>query len=149
MTISVEVLIRAFQLLPKLPVDRRRIGFSNLEAREARQSGWLARSTVRNPRPGTTFDFFGLPVDPANSQAEHRHPPINVREDISAFTSTSTVLTVRDHAGLSPCITLMLNDFLKHSAMQAVLKSTRNGGDYATEVVSLSADLWQQTERKQ
>ncbi|WP_434516413.1 DUF2345 domain-containing protein [Dechloromonas sp. ARDL1] len=40
---------------------------------EARQSGWLARSTVRSLRPGTYFDLIGLPLNPANPKAEHQY----------------------------------------------------------------------------
>lgn len=44
-----------------------------MEAREARQSNWLARSTVRSLRPGTHFDLIGLPLDPANPKVEHKY----------------------------------------------------------------------------
>ena len=38
-----------------------------MEAREARQSNWLGRSTVRSLRPGTAFDLIGLPIDPTKA----------------------------------------------------------------------------------
>ena len=44
-----------------------------MEAREARQSNWFARSTVRSLRPGTHFDLIGLPLDPANPKVEHKY----------------------------------------------------------------------------
>ena len=53
--------------------EAERYGRLAMEAREARQSGWLGRSTVRSLRPGTRFDLVGLPVDPANPSAERRY----------------------------------------------------------------------------
>ena len=53
--------------------EAERYGRLALEAREARQSTWLGRSTVRSLRPGTAFDLVDLPRDPANSQGEHRY----------------------------------------------------------------------------
>ncbi len=44
-----------------------------MESREARQIGWLTRSTVRSLRPGTHFDLIGLPHDRANPKAEHKY----------------------------------------------------------------------------
>jgi uncharacterized protein involved in type VI secretion and phage assembly len=49
-----------------------------MEAREARQSGWLGRGAVRSLRPGTCFDLVGLPVDPANPSAEHRYAATDI-----------------------------------------------------------------------
>jgi len=53
--------------------EAERYGRLAMESREARQSGWLARSTVRSLRPGTHFDLIGLPHDPANPKAEHKY----------------------------------------------------------------------------
>lgn len=53
--------------------EAERYGRLAMEAREARQSSWFGRSTVRSLRPGTTFDLVGLPVDPVNPKAEHRY----------------------------------------------------------------------------
>ncbi len=58
--------------------EAERYGRLAMEAREARQSGWLGRSTVRSLRPGTCFDLVGLPVDPANPSAEHRYTAIDI-----------------------------------------------------------------------
>ena len=41
-----------------------------MEARDARQSNWLGRSTVRSLRPGTAFDLIGLPIDPTKADTE-------------------------------------------------------------------------------
>ncbi len=53
--------------------EAERYGRLAMESREARQSGWLARSTVRTLRPGTYFDLIGVPHDPANPKAEHQY----------------------------------------------------------------------------
>ena len=53
--------------------EAERYGRLAMEAREARQSGWLARSTVRSLRPGTHFDLIGLPLDPQQAAFEHKY----------------------------------------------------------------------------
>ena len=53
--------------------EAERYGRLAMEAREARQSGWFGRSTVRSLRPGTCFDLVGLPLDPGNLRAEQRY----------------------------------------------------------------------------
>ena len=58
--------------------EAERYGRLAMEAREARQCGWLGRSTVRSLRPGTCFDLVGLPLDPGNPEAEHRYAPTDV-----------------------------------------------------------------------
>ncbi len=50
--------------------EAERYGRLAMEAREARQSAWLARSTVRSLRPGTWFELIGLPLDLAKPKAE-------------------------------------------------------------------------------
>lgn len=49
-----------------------------MEAREARQSNWLGRSTVRSLRPGTAFDLIGLPIDPTKADTEHRYDATDI-----------------------------------------------------------------------
>jgi len=43
---------------------------------------------------------------------------------------------------------MLIDEFTEHPAMQAILKGISEGADYATEVASLPAEFWQQTERK-
>ena len=49
-----------------------------MEARDARQSNWLGRSTVRSLRLGTAFDLIGLPSDPTKADTEHRYDATDI-----------------------------------------------------------------------
>ncbi|HLO65275.1 MAG TPA: type VI secretion system Vgr family protein, partial [Azonexus sp.] len=53
--------------------EAERYGRLAMEAREARQSNWLGRSTVRSLRPGSAFELIGLPLDPTQPEAERRY----------------------------------------------------------------------------
>ena len=86
------------------------------------------------------------------------HPDLfDLREPVANHACVKKHLAIASHYGIDSAgsrrhfamLALMLNDdFAEHSAMQAVLKHTRDGGDYVAEIASLPADFWQHTERK-
>lgn len=87
----------------------------------------------------TQPDLFDLQEHATNHACVKKHLAIASQYGIESAGS-------RRHFAM---LALMLNDdFAEHSAMQAVLKHTLDGGDYAAEIASLPADFWQQTERK-
>lgn len=87
----------------------------------------------------TQPDPFDLQEPAANHACVKKHLAIASQYGIESAGS-------RRHFAM---LALMLNDdFAEHSAMQGVLKHTRDGADYAAEIASLPSDFWQQTERK-
>lgn len=87
----------------------------------------------------TQPDLFDLQEPAANHASVKKHLAIASQFGIESAGS-------RRHFAM---LALMLNDdFAEHSAMQTVLKHTREGADYAVEIASLPAEYWQQTERK-
>ena len=87
----------------------------------------------------TQPDLFDLQEPAANHACIKKHLAIASRYGIESAGS-------RRHFAI---LALMLNDqFTDHPAMQAVLQKSREGGDYYATIASLSADFWQQTERK-
>lgn len=87
----------------------------------------------------TQPDLFDLQEPAANHACIKKHLAIASRYGIESAGS-------RQHFAM---LALMLNDqFTDHPAMQAVLQMSREGGDYSATIASLSADFWQQTERK-
>ena len=87
----------------------------------------------------TQPDLFDLQEPAANHACIKKHLAIASRYGIEGAGSRRHFAT----------LALMLNDqFTEHPAMQAVLQKSREGGDYYATIASLSADFWQQTERK-
>ncbi|WP_434516410.1 hypothetical protein AB6Q56_07290 [Dechloromonas sp. ARDL1] len=70
-----------------------------MESREARQSGWLTRSTVRSLRPGTYFDLIGLPHDPANPKAEHQYLAADITHVGINNLSGEAIAAIAQHLG--------------------------------------------------
>ena len=113
------------------PLDDAR--FSHLIA-EAEADGIIG--ALHDTQP----DLFDLQQPAANHASVKKHLAIASLYGIESAGS-------RRHFAM---LALLLNDeFSEHPAMQAVLKKSREGGDYVAEIASLPADFWQQTERKQ
>lgn len=53
--------------------EAERYGRLAMESLEARYQTWLGRGTVRSLTAGTRFDLTGLPLNPAQPDAEHRY----------------------------------------------------------------------------